>query len=205
VKEMNFVIAALVGYVFGSVPFALVIGKLFYNTDVREHGSKNLGASNAGRVLGKKAAFSIAFLDTSKAAIAVWIAYMLYGQEVAIVAGIATSLGHCFPLFAKFKGGKAVSTAAGYLLALSFLSQTNGWIIGLIPVFVFFGLLKLFKMVSLASISAVTTATILLFLLQSNLMISISFSVVAVIVIVRHHENIGRIMAGTERKIKWMG
>lgn len=202
---MNFFIAALVGYVFGSVPFALVIGKLFYNTDVREHGSKNLGASNAGRVLGKKAAFSIAFLDTSKAAIAVWIAYLLFGQEVAIVAGIATSLGHCFPLFAKFKGGKAVSTAAGYLLALSFLSQTNGWIIGLIPVFVFFGLLKLFKMVSLASISAVTTATILLFLLQTNLMISISFSIVAVIVIVRHHENIGRIMAGTERKIKWMG
>ncbi|MBS3971882.1 MAG: glycerol-3-phosphate 1-O-acyltransferase PlsY [Erysipelotrichia bacterium] len=202
---MNFFIAALVGYVFGSVPFALVIGKLFYNTDVREHGSKNLGASNAGRVLGKKAAFSIAFLDTSKAAIAVWIAFLLFGQEVAIVAGIATSLGHCFPLFAKFKGGKAVSTAAGYLLALSFLSQTNGWIIGLIPVFVFFGLLKLFKMVSLASISAVTTATILLFLLQTNLMISISFSIVAVIVIVRHHENIGRIMAGTERKIKWMG
>jgi acyl phosphate:glycerol-3-phosphate acyltransferase len=205
VKEMNFFIAALVGYVFGSVPFALVIGKLFYNTDVREHGSKNLGASNAGRVLGKKAAFSIAFLDTSKAAIAVWIAFLLFGQEVAIVAGIATSLGHCFPLFAKFKGGKAVSTAAGYLLALSFLSQTNGWIIGLVPVFVFFGLLKLFKMVSLASISAVTTATILLFLLQTNLMISISFSIVAVIVIVRHHENIGRIMAGTERKIKWMG
>ncbi len=202
---MNFFIAALVGYVFGSVPFALVIGKLFYNTDVREHGSRNLGASNAGRVLGKKAAFSIAFLDTSKAAIAVWIAFLLFGQEVAIVAGIATSLGHCFPLFAKFKGGKAVSTAAGYLLALSFLSQTNGWIIGLIPVFVFFGLLKLFKMVSLASISAVTTATILLFLLQTNLMISISFSIVAVIVIVRHHENIGRIMAGTERKIKWMG
>jgi acyl phosphate:glycerol-3-phosphate acyltransferase len=205
VKEMNFFIATLVGYVFGSVPFALVIGKLFYNTDVREHGSKNLGASNAGRVLGKKAAFSIAFLDTSKAAIAVWIAFLLFGQEVAIVAGIATSLGHCFPLFAKFKGGKAVSTAAGYLLALSFLSQTNGWIIGLVPVFVFFGLLKLFKMVSLASISAVTTATILLFLLQTNLMISISFSIVAVIVIVRHHENIGRIMAGTERKIKWMG
>jgi acyl phosphate:glycerol-3-phosphate acyltransferase len=205
VKEMNFIISSLVGYLFGSVPFALVIGKVFYNTDVREHGSKNLGASNAGRVLGKKAAFTIAFLDTSKAAVAVWIAYMLYGQDVAIVAGIATSLGHCFPIFAKFKGGKAVSTAAGYLLALSFLSGSAGWIIGLIPVFTFFGLLKLFKMVSLASISAVTIATILLFLLQPNLWISLSFSLVAAIVIVRHHENIGRIMAGTERKIKWMG
>jgi glycerol-3-phosphate acyltransferase PlsY len=205
VKEMNFIIASLVGYLFGSVPFALVIGKVFYNTDVREHGSKNLGASNAGRVLGKKAAFTIAFLDTSKAAVAVWIAYMLYGQEVAIVAGIATSLGHCYPIFAKFKGGKAVSTAAGYLLALSVLSGSASWIIGLVPVFTFFGLLKLFKMVSLASISAVTIATILLFLLQPNLWISLSFSLVAAIVIVRHHENIGRIMAGTERKIKWMG
>lgn len=202
---MNFIIASLVGYVFGSVPFALVIGKVFYNTDVREHGSKNLGASNAGRVLGKKAAFTIAFLDTSKAAVAVWIAYMLYGQDVAIVAGIATSLGHCYPLFAKFKGGKAVSTAAGYLLALSALSGSAGWIIGLVPVVTFFGLLKLFKMVSLASISAVTIATILLFILQPNIWISLSFSLVAAIVIARHHENIGRIMAGTERKIKWMG
>jgi acyl phosphate:glycerol-3-phosphate acyltransferase len=202
---MHFVIASLVGYVFGSVPFALVIGKLFYNTDVREHGSKNLGASNAGRVLGKKAALSIAFLDTSKAALAVWIAYVLFGLEVAIVAGVATSLGHCYPLFAKFKGGKAVSTAGGFLIALSFLSETNGWIIVLVPLFVFLGLLKLFKMVSLASISAVTLATILLFLLQTNVMISLAFSIVAVIVIVRHHENIGRIMAGTERKIKWMG
>ncbi len=124
---------------------------------------------------------------------------------VAIIAGVATSLGHCYPLFAKFKGGKAVSTAAGYLLALSFLSETNGWIIGVIPIIVFFGLLKLFKMVSLASISAVTVATILLFTLQSNFMISGSFAIVAAIVIARHHENIGRIMAGTERKIKWMG
>ena len=202
---MNFIIASLVGYIFGSVPFALIIGKVFYNTDVREHGSKNLGASNAGRVLGKKAAFSIAFLDTSKAALAVWIAYMLYGQNVAIVAGIATSLGHCFPIFAKFKGGKAVSTAAGYLLALSALSGSVGWIIALTPIFTFFGLLKLFKMVSLASIFSVTLATILLFLLQPNLWISLSFSLVAFIVIARHHENIGRIMAGTERKIKWMG
>ncbi|MCD8574513.1 MAG: glycerol-3-phosphate acyltransferase [Erysipelotrichaceae bacterium] len=142
---MNFIISALVGYLFGSVPFALVIGKLFYNTDVREHGSKNLGASNAGRVLGKKAAVSIAALDLSKSAIAVWIAFLLFGKDVAIIAGVATSLGHCYPLFAKFKGGKAVSTAAGYLLALSFLSETNGWIIGVIPIFVFFGLLKLFK------------------------------------------------------------
>lgn len=202
---MNFIISALVGYLFGSIPFALVIGKLFYKTDVREHGSKNLGASNAGRVLGKKAAVSIAALDLSKAAVAVWIAFMLFGKDVAIIAGVATSLGHCYPMFAKFKGGKAVSTAAGYLLALSFLSETNGWIIGVIPIMVFFGLLKLFKMVSLASISAVTVATILLFTLQSNFMISGSFAIVAVIVIARHHENIGRIMAGTERKIKWMG
>jgi len=205
VKEMNFIISALVGYVFGSVPFALVIGKVFYNTDVREHGSKNLGASNAGRVLGKKAAFSIAFLDTSKAAVAVGIAYYLFGQEVAIVAGVATSLGHCFPLFAKFKGGKAVSTAAGYLFALSILAGSVGWITALVPIITFFGLLKLLKMVSLASISAVTIATVLLFVLQSNLWISLSFTLVALIVIVRHHENIGRIMAGTERKITWMG
>lgn len=202
---MNFIIASLVGYIFGSVPFALIIGKVFYNTDVREHGSKNLGASNAGRVLGKKAAFFIAFLDTSKAALAVGIAYLLYGQYVAIAAGIATSLGHCFPIFAKFKGGKAVSTAAGYLLALSALSGSVGWIIALTPIFTFFSLLKLFKMVSLASIISVTIATILLFLLQPNLWISLSFSLVAIIVIARHHENIGRIMTGTERKIKWMG
>ena len=202
---MNFLISALVGYVFGSVPFALVIGQLFYKTDVRQHGSKNLGASNAGRVLGKKAAISIALLDLSKAAIAVWIAYSLYGKDVAVIAGIATSLGHCFPLFAKFKGGKAVSTAAGYLIALSFLVDGPGWVLVVLACVTFFGLLKLFKMVSLASITATTVASVALFLLQGDLLISVSFAIVAVIVIVRHHENIGRIMAGNERKITWMG
>ena len=202
---MNYFISALVGYVFGSVPFALVIGQLFYKTDVRQHGSKNLGASNAGRVLGKKAAISIAILDLSKAAIAVWIAYAIYGQDVAVIAGIATSLGHCFPLFAKFKGGKAVSTAAGYLLALSFLVDGPGWILVVLAFVTFFGLLKLFKMVSLASITATTVAAIALFLLQSDWLISVSFAIVAAIVVARHHENIGRIMAGNERKITWMG
>lgn len=201
---MNYIISALVGYLFGSVPFALIIGRVFYNTDVREFGSKNLGASNAGRVLGKEAAISIAILDLSKAAIAVWIAYVLFGQSVAVIAGIATAIGHSFPIFAKFKGGKAVSTAGGYLLALSFLIDGPSWFLVPLAMLIFFSLLKLFKMVSLASIIATIISAIILFVIQDDLLISSTFAIVAVIVVARHHENIGRILAGNERKIKWM-
>jgi glycerol-3-phosphate acyltransferase PlsY len=201
---MNRLVALLLGYLFGSIPFSLVVGKLFYNTDVREHGSGNLGASNTGRTLGAKAGLSVAVLDLSKALVAMLLAVWLTDKSIAIYAGIGATLGHCYPLFAKFKGGKAVSTAAGYLLGLSLFVNQNGWLIVLIAGITFFGMLYLFKMASLASLSFATVSTIILFVLQDNLLYSFSFLLIALIVIVRHRSNISRILNKEERKITWM-
>ncbi len=201
---MNRLVALLLGYLFGSIPFSLVVGKLFYNTDVREHGSGNLGASNTGRTLGAKAGLSVAVLDLSKALVAMLLAVWLTDKSTAIYAGIGATLGHCYPLFAKFKGGKAVSTAAGYLLGLSLFVNQNGWLIVLIAGITFFGMLYLFKMASLASLSFATVSTIILFVLQDNLLYSFSFLLIALIVIVRHRSNISRILNKEERKITWM-
>ena len=201
---MNRLVALLLGYLFGSIPFSLVVGKLFYNTDVREHGSGNLGASNTGRTLGAKAGLSVAVLDLSKALVAMLLAVWLTDKSTAIYAGIGATLGHCYPLFAKFKGGKAVSTAAGYLLGLSLFVNQNGWLIVLIAGITFFGMLYLFKMASLASLSFATVSTIILFVLQDNLLYSFSFLLIALIVIVRHRSNISRILNKVERKITWM-
>lgn len=201
---MDILVALLLGYFFGSIPFSLVVGKFFYNTDVREHGSGNLGASNTGRTLGAKAGLMVAVLDLSKALIAMLLAVWLTNKNLAIYAGIGASLGHCYPLFAKFKGGKAVSTAAGYLIGLSLFVNHNGWLLVVIAAVTFFGMLKLFKMASLASLSFVSVSTVALFLLQDNLLYSFSFLLIAIIVIVRHRSNIMRIINKEERKITWM-
>ncbi len=201
---MEIVIALLLGYLFGSIPWSLIVGKVFYKVDIRKHGSGNLGASNAGRVLGKKAGFSVALLDLSKALVAMLITVWLTDKNTAVYAGIAASLGHCYPIFAQFKGGKAVSTAAGYLLGLSLFVEQNGIFIIAIGLITFFGMLKLFKMASLASMTFVTVSTISLFLLQDNILYSVSFLLIAVIVVYRHHENIKRLLKKEERKITWM-
>ncbi len=201
---MEILIALVLGYVFGSVPWSLIIGKTFYKVDIRQHGSGNLGASNAGRVLGKKAGLTVAILDLSKALIAMLLTVWLTDKNTAVYAGIGASLGHCYPLFAQFKGGKAVSTAAGYLIGLTLFVEQNGLILFLIGGVTFFGMLKLFKMPSLASMTFVTVSTISLFLLQDNILYSVSFLLIAVIVVYRHHSNIQRILKGEERKITWM-
>ncbi len=201
---MNILLALGLGFLFGSIPWSLIVGKTFYKVDIREHGSGNLGASNAGRVLGKKAGLAVALLDLSKALIVMLLTVWLTDKNTAVYAGIGASLGHCYPLFAKFKGGKAVSTAAGYFLGLTLFVEQNGLILLLISLATFFGMLKLFKMVSLASITFVSVTTITLFLLQDNTLYSASFLLIAVIVVYRHHSNIKRILNKEERKITWM-
>lgn len=201
---MNILLALGLGYIFGSIPWSLIVGKTIFKVDIREHGSGNLGASNAGRTLGGKAGLAVAILDLSKALIAMLLAVWLTDRNTAIYAGIGATIGHCYPVFAQFKGGKAVSTAAGYLLGLSLFMDQNGWLIVLIANITYFGMLKLFKMSSLASITFVTVSTITMFLLQNNIMYSASFALIAVIVVYRHHENIKRLLKGEERKITWM-
>lgn len=201
---MEFLLIFLVGYTLGSIPFALVIGKGLYDTDVRQYGSGNLGASNAGRVLGRKAGIAVMLLDLLKATLTVWIASKLSGQDEALaLAGLAAALGHCYPLFATFRGGKAVATMYGYLLGM--------WIFGGCSLLAFFGPLCIFiaclymtKIVSLSSMVSAIAAVICMWLGGVRKYVWAATAVFALLVIYRHRDNIRRILKGTENKINWM-
>lgn len=192
----------LLGYLYGSIPFALVIGKVFYNTDIRNSGSGNLGGTNAGRVLGKKAGVMVIMLDAFKAMFVLLMTGYLssllhFNEDVKYIAGLACIIGHCWPIFAQFKGGKAVSTCIGY-----FLGITPFW--ALLSLVVFFIILKISKYVSLSSILAALFVMLILPFLSISLTGKICTIIAISILIYRHSANIHRIKNGTESKITWM-
>lgn len=191
------------GYLFGSIPFALVVGKIFYNTDIRGFGSGNLGGTNAGRVLGGKAGVAVAILDGLKGFFVIAIV-MTINPSAAVIAGFMAAVGHCYPIFAQFKGGKAVSTAFGYLLGVSLFISHTVVSMFLIPLITFFVILKLTKFVSLSSIIAVSLAAVISFFVQSNLQVSICALLIAVLVVYRHRSNIERLRNHTENKVHWL-
>lgn len=197
-----YIVASIAAYLFGSIPWALVIGKVFYKTDIREHGSGNLGGTNAGRVLGAKAGLAVMVLDILKSFLIV-MALSFYDPVMATLAGMFTSIGHCFPIFANFKGGKAVSTIAGYLIAVSFFVTHNAQIQLLIPLIVFVATLLLGKMVSLASVLALASVAIVSFF-QPFMLQSVCYTVLSVFGIYRHRANIGRILKGEESKVGFL-
>ncbi len=199
---MKLLLSSLIGYLIGSVPFALVIGKVFYKVDVREHGSGNLGGTNAGRTLGAKAGISVAILDVLKAFIAISIVRFI-DPKYMIYAGFFATIGHCYPIFANFKGGKAVSTAAGFLVSISVMITHNAWHT-LIPLAIIFGVLYLTKMVSLSAMIALVSASLVLIVTKAPTEVSVMFSIVTLIVIYRHKDNIKRTIDGNENKITWM-
>ncbi|MEG0076453.1 glycerol-3-phosphate 1-O-acyltransferase PlsY [Anaerorhabdus sp.] len=196
------ILVILIAYLFGSIPWALVIGKVFYKTDVREHGSGNLGGSNAGRVLGKAAGVSVTILDALKSTFTVLICATWF-KDATILAGLAVCFGHCFPIFAKFKGGKAVATTMGYFLGIGLVTG-QFFSIFLLPIVIFFGTLYLCKMVSLSSMIAIGIEAIVSFFIQPDLTLSLSFVALLLFVTYRHKSNIKRIISHEEKKITWM-
>lgn len=200
---MYLILSAVMGYLIGSVPFALVIGKVFYKTDIRQHGSGNLGGTNSGRVLGAKAGIAVTIFDVLKATIAMTLAYFLFPSEI-IIAGFFATLGHCFPVYANFKGGKAVSTAFGFLLGISIFITHKPLTDFLLPLASFFVFLYFTKIVSLSSMIAITLAALGLWITAEWRTVPLTFSIITAIVIYRHKANIMRIKEGTESKITWM-
>lgn len=192
------------GYLLGSIPFALVIGKVFYKTDVRNFGSGNLGGTNAGRVLGKKAGISVILCDILKVVVAVGVVAQ-FDLEASIWAGFAAAFGHCYPLFAGFRGGKAVATMFGFLLSTSIFTFQNPWYL-LVPLVVFVIVLLCSKMVSLSSMCAAIASTIYITILQynSSMEIVIASWLLTLLVIYRHRSNITKIKNGTENKVSWL-
>lgn len=200
---MNLFISIGLGYILGSIPFALVIGKVFYKTDIRKHGSGNLGGTNAGRVLGKKAGISVIACDVLKVVIAVAIV-SFFDKEASIWSGVAAAFGHCYPIFAGFHGGKAVATMFGFLLSTSIFTFNNIWYV-LIPFLCFFLILYLSKMVSLSSIIAALSSSMYITWMQmGNAPMIIASWLLTILVIYRHRSNIQKIRNGNENKITWL-
>lgn len=193
--SFTFIIGALVAYLLGSIPSGLWIGQYFFQKDIRQFGSGNLGSTNAFRVLGKKAGSVVLFFDVFKGFLAMILAMTVFKQESLSPLWIASFavIGHTFPLFASFKGGKAVATFAGMILAYQPLLLLYGLII-------FLALLAITRMVSLTAMLTIT-AGVLLSLLFNDWTLTAFALAIDIFIIYRHRSNIQRILNGTENKV----
>lgn len=205
---MSIFIAIVFSYLFGSIPWGLVIGKVFFHKDIRKEGSGNAGGTNAGRVLGKPIGVLVIALDAFKGFISMCVAHFI-APGTEIYAGLACCIGHCFPIFAGFHGGKAVATSYGFFLGIT-LFVTHEWFATFIlPILAFFIILFFSRMVSFSSMSAlwITGIVSLVLCLQSKVewIVPVSILLLSAFVTYRHKANIQRIINGSESHIKWMG
>ncbi|MBQ7480052.1 MAG: glycerol-3-phosphate 1-O-acyltransferase PlsY [Selenomonadaceae bacterium] len=193
---MDVVIAVLLSYLLGSIPNGLVCGKALWGVDLREHGSRNIGATNAWRTLGKGPGTVIFLLDFLKGFLSVWLGLHLVGTPLSMVlCGIFAILGHSCSVFLKFKGGKGVATGLG-VIAMLMPSVT------MVVFLLWLGIVYATKYVSLGSCVAAVFVPILAWVSGSPAEY-IAFGVLAaVLIVVRHQANIVRLMNGTESKIK---
>ena len=188
---------AVCGYILGSIPFGLVITRALGLGDLRRIGSGNIGATNVLRTGNKPAALATLLLDSGKGAIAVLVARAVAGEDAALVAGVAAFLGHLYPVWLGFRGGKGMATFLGTLLAMF-------WPLGIIACGIWLIVAVLGRMSSLASmISASATPLVASLLGQQKL--AVACLVMAVLIVWRHRANIARIRAGTEPKIGGKG
>ncbi|CEG22876.1 Glycerol-3-phosphate acyltransferase [Planococcus massiliensis] len=197
---MDILLPVILAYLLGSIPSALWIGKIFYKTDIRTKGSGNLGATNTFRTLGIKAGIVVTILDILKGTAATLIPLYMDTNIHPLVFGVIAVIGHMFPIFAKFKGGKAVATSGGILLGYQ-------WPLFIVAVVALLIALKITKMVSLSSIILAVVAVIytLIYALNTgDYPFLIVIIILASFIIFRHRANIARIKAGTEPKVKWL-
>lgn len=197
-------LAALPAYFLGSIPTAVWIGRMKYGIDIREHGSKNAGATNTFRVLGKKAGKVVLAIDVLKGMIAVLIPYFVLPYQftaaqlthVQLLASFLAVLGHVFPIFAGFKGGKGVATSLGVVIGLQPLAA-------LICLVIFLLVFMISHYVSLGSMLAALAFALLLWFAfpVRTFALPVFGSVLSIVVIVAHRKNIGRILHGNENKM----
>ena len=196
---LSIVLGATMAYLLGSIPSGLWIGRKFFQIDIRQHGSGNLGATNSFRILGKKAGTIVLLMDLLKGSISVLLLKQmdLHGISPLIIALFAV-IGHTYPLFANFKGGKAVATFAGVILAY----QPVLFLIGL---GIFILTLAISKMVSFTSMLTISIGVLLSLYFQDMVLTTIAL-LADIFIIYRHRTNIQRILNGTEPKVdifKW--
>jgi acyl phosphate:glycerol-3-phosphate acyltransferase len=186
-------VVALLAYLIGSIPFGLLITRAFGLGDLRAIGSGNIGATNVLRTGNKSAAAATLLLDAGKGAVAVLAARAFAGEPAALIAGVAAFLGHLFPVWLGFRGGKGVATLLGVLLALN-------WPSGLIACATWLGTAFALRLSSFAALVAAATAPVWLLILAGRGPALVGLAL-AVLVFVRHGPNIRRLLAGTEPRI----
>ena len=193
---LDFVVAAAISYLLGSIPNGLILGKAIWGVDLRQHGSKNIGATNAWRTIGKAGGISIFALDFLKGAISAYLGLHLGGSELAgVLCGILAIASHSWSVFLAFKGGKGVATGLGVIAAL--MPEVT-----LIVFAVWFAIVYFTGYVSLGSIVGAALVPILTLFFGLHTEFLILGLIAAVFIIYRHKSNIERLLNGTESKIK---
>jgi glycerol-3-phosphate acyltransferase PlsY len=203
---MIIAILLVLAYLIGSVPTAVWVSKWAFGIDIREHGSGNAGATNAFRILGKKAGCGVMLVDMLKGFLAVKLAFFSNFihtppsepfVNLQIFLGLAAVVGHIFPIWAEFRGGKGIATLFGMILSIQ-------WLVALSLVAVFFLMLFLTRYVSLSSITASIAFPLMLIFMFNNAE-ELSYRLFAVatafLVVLTHYKNIGRLLAGNENKV----
>ncbi|MGH6897995.1 MAG: glycerol-3-phosphate 1-O-acyltransferase PlsY [Geminicoccaceae bacterium] len=188
-----FIVGFVIGYLIGSVPFGLILTRLAGAGDVREIGSGNIGATNVLRTGRKGLALATLALDLLKGALPVWLAYRYLGPDMAVVVGLGAVLGHCFPVWLRFKGGKGVATAAGVVVALTPA-------VAAIALGVFVLIVVATRYVSLGSMLGAVAAAPGAYLL-GDVQAAELYLLLALIIVLKHAGNIRRLAQGSETKL----
>jgi glycerol-3-phosphate acyltransferase PlsY len=193
-------LTVVAGYVLGSIPFGVLLARLFGGKDVRQHGSGNIGATNVSRVAGPAAGVLTLLLDTGKGAAAVWFAARFTGQNATamMLAGLAALAGHCFSVWLGLKGGKGVATGLGVFAALCPLAAVSGFVV-FVLVFLYW------RYVSLASLAGTAAMPLLIYFLWAPkhappLSVTTGTLLAAALIFYKHSANLRRLTEGTEPK-----
>lgn len=194
IYALTLLLACIFGYLLGSVPFGLVITRAAGLGDIRKIGSGNIGATNVLRTGRKDLALATLLLDTGKGAIAVIIMWLIFDYNAAMLAGFFALIGHCYPVWLDFKGGKGVATTLGTLLALSPF-------VGFVTCIIWLATALLSRISSLSALVAVGLSPLMAHFLTGNSNLSGLCAMIAALVYLKHRENIKRIFTGQEPKI----
>lgn len=201
---LEFIGIVILGYLIGAIPFGVIVGRLTRGIDVREYGSGSMGMTNVSRTVGARAGASVLIADVAKGVAAVALAWLIFDSSSAtfawgqVAGGCAAVIGHNWPVYIGFRGGRGVTTGFGALLVIS-------WPVGLISLAIFLTVVSLFRYVSLGSVLAALTMLVVVIpfvALDVEPFASLVYAlIIAPVVIFRHRGNIQRLLTGTESKI----
>ncbi|MFD2305657.1 glycerol-3-phosphate 1-O-acyltransferase PlsY [Enterococcus termitis] len=202
---MKFLFLLIIAYLLGSIPSGVWIGKLFFKKDIRLFGSGNTGTTNTFRVLGKKAGTTVLLMDILKGTLATSLPLIFSLNVNPLVFGVAAVLGHTFPIFANFKGGKAVATSAGMILAYSPTFFVYSALIFIIMLYI----TSMVSLTSMISAILITLSTIILpfaipqILPKFDWLLTVIAVALTIFIFIRHKDNIKRIKDGTESRVSF--